>query len=101
MKEVGVTNLTPILINRRGSVKVFLLAMVSLYQTKANELTLPLDTSLGELAVMLNSKGYIPGNSQNQCNPCRTFKTPSGMKEYNFTLRDLNLHDGAELFWTY
>ena len=101
MKELGVMNLTPILINRRGYVKVFLLAMVSLYQTKANELTLPLDTSLGELAVMLNSKGYIPGNSHNQCNPCRTFSTPSGMKEYNFSLRDLNLQDGAQLFWTY
>jgi hypothetical protein len=101
MKELGVTNLTPILINRRGFVKFFLLAFVSLYQTKANELTMPLDTSLGELAMMLNSKGYIPGNSHNQCNPCRTFSTPSGMKEYNFTLRELNLQDGGQLFWTY
>ena len=47
MKEVCVTNMTHILINRRGYVKVFLLAMVSLYQTKVNELKLPLDTSLG------------------------------------------------------
>lgn len=66
------------------------------------------ETTLGQLASHLSASGFIPCNSTGQCNPCRTFSTPKGVKyfdlrsgDFGCTVKDAGVTNGAVFTWGY
>lgn len=99
----GFKNEAYLVIVGKSYINVHIGGMQSLYSSHCQRVCLDLDTSLVEICLKIKNAGYLPFNSQGQCNPCRTVSI-SGIgttSDLHKTLRELNVPEDARIDWGY